>query len=68
MADQWKTTTLQEVRAGDRVRYRGSEFVVARVDVPFLGRAEMGCLIEDTPERWHAYPGPLGGEIDVLER
>jgi hypothetical protein len=66
MADEWKTKNIEEVQVGDRVRYRGSEFTVARVDAPFLGREEMMCLIEDTPERWHAYPGPRGGEVEVL--
>jgi hypothetical protein len=66
MADEWKTKTVEEVRAGDRIRYRGSEFVVARVDAPFLGREEMVCFIEDTPERWHAYPAPRGQEVEVL--
>jgi len=67
MADNWKTTKVSDVKAGDRVRYRGSEFTVARVDAPFLGRDEMACLIEDTPDRWHAYPGPVSGDIEVLE-
>ena len=22
-------------------------------------------VIEDTPDRWHAYPGPLGAEVEV---
>ena len=65
MTDNWKTTPIQEVQAGDRVRYRGSEFVVSRIDPKFLGRDEMVCLIEDTPERWHAYPGPHGAEVEV---
>ena len=67
MADNWKTTKVSDVKAGDRVRYRGSEFTVSRVDAPFLGRDEMACLIEDTPDRWHAYPGPVSGDIEVLE-
>jgi hypothetical protein len=66
MAEEWKTKTVEDIQAGDRVRYRGSEFVVARVDAPFLGREEMVCFIEDTPERWHAYPAPLGQEVEVL--
>jgi hypothetical protein len=65
MTDNWKTTNVDDVRPGDRVRYRGSEFTVARVDPNFLGREQMVCLIEDTPERWHAYPAPLGVELEV---
>jgi len=25
----------------------------------------MVCLIEDTPQRWHAYPAVLGGDVEV---
>jgi hypothetical protein len=38
------------------------------VDAPFLGRDEMVCFIEDTPERWHAYPAPRGREVEVQAR
>jgi hypothetical protein len=24
----------------------------------------MVCLIEDTPERWHAYPAPADGTLE----
>ena len=64
MADEWETVGMADVAAGDRVRFRGFEFTVARVDQRFLGRDEMVCLIEDEPERWMAYPGPVAGEIE----
>ena len=38
MADNWTTTKVDDVKAGDVVRYAGHEFTVARVDSPFLGR------------------------------
>lgn len=65
MGEGWQTVPMTEVRAGDRVRYRGAEFEVARVDANFLGRETMVCLIEDTPTRWHAYPGPVTAEVEV---
>jgi hypothetical protein len=65
MADTWSETTLEQVQVGDRVRFRGSEFTVARVDERFLGRDSMVCLIEDTPDQWRAFPGQL---TDALER
>jgi hypothetical protein len=65
MADGWKTTSVDDVQAGDVLRYAGQEFTVARVDAPFLGRDEMVCLIEDTPTRWHAYPAVRGSEVEV---
>jgi hypothetical protein len=65
MADDWQTKKVDDVRSGDVVRYAGQEFIVARVDAPFLGRDEMVCLIEDTPDRWHAYPAAVGGEVEV---
>ena len=66
MSDNWETVGALEVEVGDRVRYRGREFTVARIDERFLGRDEMLCFIEDTPEQWHAYPGPVTGEVEVL--
>jgi hypothetical protein len=65
MADNWKTTNVEAVQAGDRVRYAGQEFTVARIDAPFLGVAEMVCFIEDTPDRWHAYPAACSAEVEV---
>ena len=65
MADEWQTKKVDEVLAGDVVRYAGQEFTVARVDARFMGRDEMVCLIEDTPQRWHAYPAALGGDVEV---
>jgi hypothetical protein len=65
MADGWKTTIVEEVQAGDVLRYAGQEFTVARVDSPFLGRDEMVCFIEDSPTRWHAYPAAKGAEVEV---
>ena len=32
MADGWETVGMADVEVGDRVRYRGFEFTVARVD------------------------------------
>jgi hypothetical protein len=65
MTDTWKTIAVDDVEVGHEVRYAGQEFTVARVDANFLGREQMVCLIEDTPERWHAYPAMLGSEIEV---
>ena len=64
MTDQWVTVTVDDLAVGDRVRYRGDEFDVARIDQNFLKIPTMVCLIEDTPERWHAYPAQRTGEIE----
>ena len=64
MADEWQTVTVDQLAVGERVRYRGFEFDIARIDPKFLGRDAMVCLIEDTPTRWHAYPAQLSGEIE----
>ena len=64
---EWISTAVPDVRPGDRVRTTsGAEFSVARVDAPFLGRETMVCFIEDTPTRWHAYPQPTTGRVEVL--
>jgi hypothetical protein len=66
MADEWTEIGVEDVKVGDRVQARGSEFDVARIDSPFLGRAEMVCFIEDTPTRWHAYPMGRQEKVQVL--
>jgi hypothetical protein len=66
MSDDWETVSITDVGPGDRVRYRGHEFTIARVDQRFLGIDAMVCLIEDEPTRWFAYPGPREGQIEVL--
>jgi hypothetical protein len=65
MSDAWTTVAVSEVKPGDFVRARGFEFEVGRIDPKFMGRDEMVCLIEDSPTRWHAYPMPLTGEVEV---
>ena len=64
MADEWQTVTVEQLAVGDRVRYRGDEFEIARIDDNFLKMPTMVCLIEDTPRRWHAYPAQRSGEIE----
>jgi hypothetical protein len=61
----WETVDVGQVQVGDEVRWRnGQEFVVARIDHPFLGREEMVCFIEHNDERWNAYPMPLASTIE----
>jgi hypothetical protein len=64
MAGSWEQVTVDQLRVGDRVRYRDAEFDIARIDANFLGRSSMVCLIEDTPTRWHAYPAGLSAEVE----
>ena len=65
MTTTWKTLPITDVRPGDRIRLRGSEFEVGRVDAKFLGMDTMVCVIEDTPTRWHAYPAGAAEEVEV---
>lgn len=65
MTDSWKSINVDDLQPGTEVRYAGFEFTVARIDENFLGMEQMICLIEDTPERWHAYPTAKGAEIEV---
>ena len=64
MSEAFESVGVGDVRVGDTVRYREAVFTVARIDQKFLGMDAMVCLIEDTPERWHAYPAPLGVEVE----
>jgi hypothetical protein len=65
MSDPWTTISVADVRVGDRIRHRGEEFDVARIDSPFLGMDSMVCLIEDTAERWRAHPAAKSAEVEV---
>jgi hypothetical protein len=62
----WQTLPVSELRPGDRVRLRGAEFEIGRIDHPFLGMDQMACLIEDTPTRWHAHPAGVAEQVEVL--
>ena len=64
MAD-WSPTPAGEVRPGQRIRVRGTELLVTRVDRPFLGRDDMCCFVESTDERWACMPAPLTADVEV---
>ena len=64
MSEAFESVGVGEVLVGDTVRYREAVFTVARIDQKFLGMDAMVCLIEDTPERWHAYPAPIDGTLE----
>ena len=65
MSESWSTISVSEVNVGDRIRHRGEEFDVARIERKFLGRDHMVCFIEDTDERWLALPASLDGEVEI---
>ena len=64
MSEQFESVGVGDVQVGDVVRFRDAEFTVARIDQKFLGMDAMVCLIEDTPERWHAYPAPVDATLE----
>jgi hypothetical protein len=66
MDEQWERTSADQVRPGDRVRIRGTEVVVARIEESFLNRPDMIAFIEDTTERWLKVPTPPAAEVEVL--
>jgi hypothetical protein len=62
----WNTTTAAKIEVGDRVKARGLELLVTRIDPKFLGRDEMCCIVESTDERWTCAPLPKDMEVEVL--
>ena len=62
---EWQKMTVADVKPGDRVRQGARDFRVARIQSPFLGQTALVCLIEDTPEKWMAYPMGVTLEIEV---
>ena len=67
MTDGWRTVGVDEVRVGQRIRVRGQEFDVARIDSPFLDSTDMVCFIEDSPERWQAIPARRVDSVEILD-
>jgi hypothetical protein len=65
MSGEWEKVTVADLQPGDRVRHALHEFDVARIQSPFLGQTALVCLIEDTSERWCAYPVGLTMEIEA---
>jgi hypothetical protein len=65
MSQTWITSLARDVKVGDHIRHRDDEFDVARIDEKFLGVDSMICFIEDTPDRWQAYPATLEAEVQI---
>ena len=56
-----------EVRIGDRIRARGLELTVSRIDQPFMGRPEMLAFVEDSDVRWIKVPVKLDARVERLD-
>lgn len=65
MTERWEPISARQVGPGDRVRLRGVELTVARVEPTFLGRAGMIAFVEDTPARWLKVPTSEDAEVEV---
>jgi glutathione peroxidase len=64
--ERWTAIAAADVRAGDRVRARGIELQVTRIDQSFMGRPEYIAFVEDSAERWLKLPTPADAEVEVL--
>ncbi len=68
MAEQWKSTTASEVRAGDQIRLTsGRSLTVTHIEAAFMGRPGMIAFIQDTPEEWFKQPMPDTTAVEVLQ-
>jgi hypothetical protein len=56
-----------EVRVGDRVRARGFEVLVSRIDTGFLGRDRL-ALVEDTDARWFKVSVAPDDDVELVAR
>jgi glutathione peroxidase len=65
-ADRWTAVSASTVRVGERVRARGIELKVTRIDESFMGRPEYIAFVEDTAERWLKLPTPADAEVEVV--
>lgn len=61
----WQTLPASEVEVGDRLRSRGIEIEVTRIDVGFLGTPGFLAFVEDLPQRWIKIPTPPDAEVEV---
>ena len=61
-----KTVIASEVGTGDRIRSRGLELSVTRIESPFLGKEGMIAFIEDSDEQWLKLPAPINAEIEII--
>ncbi len=65
MAEQWQEVAASDVRAGDRLRVRGVEMTVARVEDSFLEREGFVAFVEDSEARWLKVPSPADATVEV---
>jgi hypothetical protein len=68
VTETWREIAASDVQPGDRVRARGEELTVTRIETGFFGNPAMLAFIEDTPERWYKRPVPADTPVEVLQR
>ncbi len=67
-ASEPRTVKAADVRVGDRIRARGLELTVTRIDEAFLGRDDYVAFVEDSEVRWLKVPASLELEVEVVSR
>jgi hypothetical protein len=66
VSDGEQTVKAAEVRVGQRIRSRGIELTVTRIDEAFLGRPEMYAFVEDSDEQWIKVPAAADADVTLL--
>ncbi|HEY4279713.1 MAG TPA: hypothetical protein VGM91_15920 [Conexibacter sp.] len=61
-----RTVKAAEVQLGDRIRARGLELTVTRIDQAFLGRDNMLAFVEDSEVQWLKVPALLDLDVEVV--
>jgi hypothetical protein len=66
VSDEQRTVKAAEVRVGDRIRSRGLELTVTRIDVGMLGRDDLLAFVEDSEQQWLKLPVGVDGDVELL--
>lgn len=66
MSEPAGTVKASAVAVGDRIRSRGIELTVTRIETSFFGSENMLAFVEDTDAQWLKLPAPRDADLELL--